>query len=152
MENFVERNPNLKIKIVDGTSLAVAVLLHSIPEYTKSVLLAGNFTKTAYFLTLALCQKEVQVEVVQRELYKLLKLQLPQEMQKHLVLSDSCTSKVWLIRDEVGIQEQNKAAKGVHFIPFSQLPQNNLRKDCTYHSTPAVVVPEAFENLHACEN
>lgn len=44
-----------------------------------------------------------------------------------------------------------KAAKGVHFIPFSQCPPTTVRKDCIYYSTPALVVPKAFENLHCCE-
>ncbi|XP_072965047.1 very-long-chain aldehyde decarbonylase GL1-6-like [Typha angustifolia] len=152
-EFYIRKNPNLKTKIVDGTSLAVAVVLHSVPESTKNVLLIGKFSKTSYFLSLALCQREVQVEVVQKELYKLLKLQLPSELQKHLVLSDSyTTSKIWLVGDGVGAQEQSKAPKGVHFIPFSQFPLKTLRKDCTYHSTPALVVPEEYENLHSCEN
>ena len=28
----------------------------------------------------------------------------------------------------------------------------DARADCVYHSTPALVAPESYENLHACEN
>ena len=48
-------------------------------------------------------------------------------------------------------QEQRKAQAGVHLVPYLQFPPNAIREDCVYHSTPALVVPDSFENLHACE-
>ena len=48
---------------------------------------------------------------------------------------------VWLVGDKAG----------VHLVPYSQFPPNAIREDCVYHSTPALVVPDSFENLHACE-
>lgn len=53
--------------------------------------------------------------------------------------------------DDLGCEEQMKAAKGTVFIPFSQFPPKKWRKDCVYYSTPAMIVPKAFENLHSCE-
>lgn len=53
--------------------------------------------------------------------------------------------------EELRYGDQMKAAKGVHFIPYSQCPLTTVRKDCIYYSTPAMVVPKAFENLHSCE-
>lgn len=58
---FVRRNPDLKVKIVDGSSLAVAVVLNSIPEGTTQVLFRGKVTKVAYAIVFALCQKGIQV-------------------------------------------------------------------------------------------
>lgn len=59
---YVKRNPKLKVRIVDGTSLAVAVVIHSIPKGTQSVLLlVGNVSKMALSLCLALCQIDIQV-------------------------------------------------------------------------------------------
>ncbi|CAL9148187.1 unnamed protein product, partial [Musa hybrid cultivar] len=59
---YVKRNPKLKVRIVDGTSLAVAVVLHSIPKGTQSVLLlVGNVSKMALSLCLALCKVDIQV-------------------------------------------------------------------------------------------
>jgi WAX2 C-terminal domain len=55
------------------------------------------------------------------------------------------------VGDELTYSDQMKAAKGVHFIPYSQCPLRTVRKDCIYYSTPAMVVPKAFENLHSCE-
>lgn len=58
---YIERHPKIKIKVVDGSSLAVAVLLNSIPKGTTQVLLRGNLTKVAFSLASALCQRDIQV-------------------------------------------------------------------------------------------
>lgn len=58
---------------------------------------------------------------------------------------------IWLVGDGVRNEEQSKATKGTHFIPYSQFPPKTLRKDCVYWWTPAVIVPKEYENLHACE-
>ncbi|GJM87324.1 hypothetical protein PR202_ga03265 [Eleusine coracana subsp. coracana] len=152
-ELYVIRKPSLKTKIVDGTSLAVAAVLHMIPRGTKDVLLLGNSGKMTFVLTLALCEREIQVQVADEYLYDCLKQELRQEMHKHLVLSRSYSSKVWLVGDGLTDEEQRRAREGVHFVPYSQFPPNNaIRQDCVYHSTPALLVPDSFENLHACEN
>ncbi|EAY87991.1 hypothetical protein EE612_014430 [Oryza sativa] len=151
-ELYVVRKPSLKTKIVDGTSLAVAAVLNMIPQGTKDVLLLGNANKISLVLTLSLCKREIQVRMVNKELYECLKQQLQPEMQEHLVLSRSYSSKVWLVGDGVTDEEQMKAQKGSHFVPYSQFPPNKARNDCVYHCTPALLVPESFENLHVCEN
>lgn len=58
---YVKRYPQLKVKIVDGSSLAAAVVLNSIPKGTIQVLLRGELTKVAYAIAYALCQKGIQV-------------------------------------------------------------------------------------------
>jgi hypothetical protein len=62
---------------------------------------------------------------------------------------------VWLVGDGLTAQEQQRAQPGVHFVPYSQFPPaspgGDTRGDCVYHSTPALVVPDSYENLHACE-
>ncbi|XP_062220702.1 very-long-chain aldehyde decarbonylase GL1-6-like [Phragmites australis] len=152
-ELYIIRKPNLKTKIVDGSSLAAAAVLHMIPEGTKDVLLLGNANKISFVLTLALCEREIQVQMVDKDSYDCLKQELRPEMHKYLVLSCSYDdSKVWLVGDGLTDQEQRKARDGVHFVPHSQFPPKAIRKDCVYHSTPALVVPDSFENLHACEN
>ena len=61
-ELYVIRKPNLKTKIVDGTSLAVAAVLHMIPPGTKDVLFLGDASnKVVTVLALALCEREIQV-------------------------------------------------------------------------------------------
>jgi len=58
---YVSRHPKLKVKIVDGSSLVIALLLNTIPKGTTQVLLRGKLTKVAYGLAFTLSQQNVQV-------------------------------------------------------------------------------------------
>lgn len=60
-ELYVQRHPNLKIRVVDGTALAVGVVLNNIPQGTKEVVLRGHLSKAGRALALALCLKGVKV-------------------------------------------------------------------------------------------
>nr|XP_028947447.1 very-long-chain aldehyde decarbonylase CER1-like [Malus domestica] len=66
---YVDRHPHLKIKVVDGSSLAVAVILNSIPKRTTQVVLRGNLTKVAYAIAYALSQKGIQVATLHQDEY-----------------------------------------------------------------------------------
>nr|CAB3448306.1 unnamed protein product [Digitaria exilis] len=153
-ELYVIRKPSLKTKIVDGTSLAVAAVVHMIPQGTKDVLLLGDLSKVCTVLASTLCEREIQVQMVDKDLYECLKQELRPELHKHMLLTCSYSSKVWLVGDKLTEQEQRRAEAGVHFVPYSQLPPEEAIRggDCVYHSTPAVVVPDSLENLHACDN
>ena len=58
---YVSKYPKLKVKVVDGSSLAAALVLNTIPKGTTQVLLRGKLTKVAYAIAFALCQKGIQV-------------------------------------------------------------------------------------------
>ena len=60
-ELFIRRNPKLKVKLVDGSSLAAAVVLNSIPEGKDQVAIKANSSKVSNFVAVALCQRGVQV-------------------------------------------------------------------------------------------
>ena len=60
-EVYVERNPKLKTKVVDGSGLAAAVVLNSIPKGTREVLFRGAPSKVAYALVFALWRQGIQV-------------------------------------------------------------------------------------------
>ncbi|XP_077252791.1 very-long-chain aldehyde decarbonylase GL1-5-like [Tasmannia lanceolata] len=151
-ELYLRKHPNLKIKIMDGSSLAVAVVLKSIPKGTKQVLLIGNLSKTGCAVAQALCQKGIQVAMGRRDEFEKLKLQFPAKLGSLLALSNSFNSQIWLVGDGLTEEEQKRAPKGTHFIPFSQFPPKKVRKDCVYYNTPAMKIPKSLENMHACEN
>ena len=69
-ELYVERHPKLKVKVVDGSSLAVAVVLNRIPKGTTEVVLRGKLTKVAYALAFTLCQRGIQVRLSRVETAK----------------------------------------------------------------------------------
>ncbi|KAE9459935.1 hypothetical protein C3L33_08162, partial [Rhododendron williamsianum] len=60
----LHRYPQLKVKVVDGSSLVVAVFLNSVPKGTTQVLLRGSLSKVAYSIASALCQRGTQVWLV----------------------------------------------------------------------------------------
>ncbi|RYQ88212.1 hypothetical protein Ahy_B09g095539 isoform F [Arachis hypogaea] len=58
---YVSRHPKLKVKIVDGSSLVVALVLNTIPKGTTQVLLRGKLNKVAYAIAFKLCQQGIKV-------------------------------------------------------------------------------------------
>ncbi|XP_042499574.1 very-long-chain aldehyde decarbonylase GL1-4-like isoform X2 [Macadamia integrifolia] len=63
-ELYLQKHPKLKIRIVDGSSLAVAVILHSIPQEAKQVLLIGNLSKVSCAVSKDLCRRGIQFWLV----------------------------------------------------------------------------------------
>ncbi|KAL3572905.1 hypothetical protein D5086_026809 [Populus alba] len=152
-ELYVQRHPRLKTKVVDGSSLAVAAVLNSIPKGTTQVLHRGNLSKVAYAVALNLCRRGIQVVVPCEDDYQKLKKSFGiTSDQNNLILSKSYSTKTWLVGDGLKEEDQKKAAEGTLFIPFSQFPPKKLRKDCFYHSIPAMAAPPSLENVDSCEN
>lgn len=149
-ELYIEEYPDLKIKLVDGSSLAAAIVLNSIPKGTAQVLLRGNLTKVANAIVSILCKKGIQVIVTHEDEYRNLRLQ--NDCNTNVVLDRSYNHKIWLVGDELSEKEQLKAPKGALFIPFTQFPPKCVRKDCFYHITPAMLAPMSLHNLDSCED
>nr|CAD1836098.1 unnamed protein product [Ananas comosus var. bracteatus] len=152
-ELYIEKHPKLRVRIVDGSSLAAAVVLKSIPAGTNEVLLAGNLSKVARAVAAALCQKGVQQVIMTRKHeFKMLKGQMTEKAANYLVFSRNYTTKVWLVGDGLEHEEQKRAPKGARLIPYSQFPPKKIRKDCSYYTTPCMKIPETLQNMHSCEN
>ncbi|KAL5712462.1 aldehyde oxygenase (deformylating) [Ranunculus cassubicifolius] len=49
-ELYIQKYPKLKVRLVDGSSLAAAAVLNSIPKGTNLVRLTGNMSKVGYAL------------------------------------------------------------------------------------------------------
>ncbi|KAM3357684.1 hypothetical protein P3S68_020615 [Capsicum galapagoense] len=174
-ELYLRRHPRLKVKVIDGSSLAVAVVLNSIPKGTSQVVLRGACPKLLRTLPLPCAKGEF------REEYERLEARLSTEVATNLVPSKSYASKVqrgkenpslllprhlfygllvraieikeiWLVGDGLTQDEQMKAPKGTLFIPYSQFPPRKVHKDCFYFNTPAMIAPKHLENVDSCEN
>ncbi|XP_031395701.1 very-long-chain aldehyde decarbonylase CER1-like [Punica granatum] len=148
----VQRHPNLKVKVVDGSSLAVAVVLNTIPKDTKQILLRGNLTKVSYAIAFALSRKGIEVTLLHEDEYQKLNKAFNNQSKSNISLLNDQDPKIWLVGDGSTKEEQLKAPKGTLFIPFSQFPPKKVRNDCIYHVTPAMTAPHSFENMHSCEN
>ncbi|AQK72675.1 Protein ECERIFERUM 1 [Zea mays] len=152
-ELFRHRYPKLRVRLVDGSGLATAVVLRSIPRDAKQVLLHAGPSKVACATAAALCERGVQVVMNPNKEYDMLKSQIADSKASYLERrSDNHhTPQVWLV-DSIDDEEQKMAPKGAVFVPISQFPIKKIRKDCTYLSTPAMKIPETMQNIHACEN
>ncbi|OAY49483.1 very-long-chain aldehyde decarbonylase CER1 [Manihot esculenta] len=145
-ELYIEKYPKLKVKLVDGSSLAAAIILNNIPKGTTRVLLRGNITKVAKAVALALHERGIQVAVFRENESKIPRL------DNYAVVTTSYDHKVWLIGEGLTDKEQLKAPEGTVFIPMTQFPPKRLRKDCFYHNTPAMLAPSSLCNLDSCED
>ncbi|KAG5022314.1 hypothetical protein JHK82_018229 [Glycine max] len=90
---YVSKHPNLKVKVIDGSSLATAIVLNSIPNGTTQVLLRGKLTKVAYTIAFTLCQQGVQVATMHKDDYVKLKNSFS-SFGKNLIIEKSYTQKV----------------------------------------------------------
>ncbi|KAJ4784389.1 Fatty acid hydroxylase superfamily [Rhynchospora pubera] len=151
-ELYLQKHPNLKVKIVDGSSLAAALVIKSIPKEVDQVLITGSLSKVASAIATSLCQRGIQVIMNQKHEYHMLKPQLSEEIASNLLFSRTSTPEVWLVGDGFEDKEQRRAQKGTKFIPYSQFPLRKMRKNCTYYTTPAMKIPKTLENMHSCEN
>nr|POF18708.1 isoform 2 of protein cer1-like 1 [Quercus suber] len=95
---YVKRNPQLKIKVVDGSSLAAAIVLNSIPKGTTQVLLRGKITKVACAIAVDLCKQGIQVATLQQDEYMKISKSLEICSENSLILSKSYSQKNWLPR------------------------------------------------------
>ncbi|XP_013634298.1 PREDICTED: protein CER1-like 2 isoform X2 [Brassica oleracea var. oleracea] len=150
-EMYVRKHPKLKIRIVDGSSLAAQVVVHSIPVGTREVLFRGQITKVARAIVTSLCQNGIKVMVLREEEHCMLARFLSGHCKENLVLTTNYYPMIWLVGDGISKEEQKRAAKGTRFLPFSQFPPTQLRKDCFYHTTPAMIIPDTAENIDSCE-
>ncbi|KAK4476470.1 hypothetical protein RD792_015624 [Penstemon davidsonii] len=148
-ERYIEKHQKLNIKVVDGSSLAVAIVLNSIPKGTTEILFRGSLSKISYAIVSSLCQKGIKIATF----YEHERLRLSAVAQSNAVLSKSYAEKVWIVGDGVTEEEQLKAPKGTLFIPFAQFPPKRVRvNDALYCHTPSMIAPDSLHNLNSCEN
>lgn len=60
---FVNKHPNLKVRVVHGNTLTAAVILKEIPEDVTEAFLSGATSKLGRVIALYLCRRQVRVLV-----------------------------------------------------------------------------------------
>lgn len=60
---FVDKYPNLRVRVVHGNTLTAAVILDEIPKDAKEVFLTGATSKLGRAIALYLCRNKVKVLV-----------------------------------------------------------------------------------------
>nr|GLL45403.1 protein ECERIFERUM 3-like [Ipomoea trifida] len=154
---FVNKHPNLKVRVVHGNTLTAAVILHDIPEDVTEVFLTGATSKLGRAIALYLCQRRVRVLMLtlSTERFQKIQKEAPADCQKLLVqvtkyqAAKNC--KTWIVGKWITPKEQNFAPTGAHFHQFVVPPILPFRRDCTYGDLAAMKLPDDVQGLGNCE-
>ncbi|KAL0284788.1 UNVERIFIED_CONTAM: Very-long-chain aldehyde decarbonylase CER3 [Sesamum angustifolium] len=153
---FVQKHPNLKVRVVHGNTLTAAVILNQIKDASE-VFLTGATSKLGRAIALYLCKKGVRVLMLtlSTERFRKILKEAPADCQKNLVhvtkyqAAQNC--KTWIVGKWITPREQNFAPSGTHFHQFVVPPVLPYRRDCIYGNLAAMKLPEDAEGLGCCE-
>ncbi|KAL3532934.1 hypothetical protein ACH5RR_006455 [Cinchona calisaya] len=154
---FVNKHPNLKVRVVHGNTLTAAAILNEIPKDITEVFLTGATSKLGRAIALYLCRKKVRVLMLtlSTERFQKIQKEAPVEYEKYLVqvtkyqAAQNC--KTWIVGKWIKPREQSFAPAGAHFHQFVVPPILRFRRDCTYGDLAAMKLPEDVEGLGSCE-
>ncbi|KAL3512011.1 hypothetical protein ACH5RR_024728 [Cinchona calisaya] len=154
---FVNKHPNLKVRVVHGNTLTAAVILNEIPRDVDEVFLTGATSKLGRAIALYLARRRVMVLMLTQSTERFNKIQkeVPEEFQKFLVQVTKYQAakrcKTWIVGKWSTPREQSWAPSGTHFHQFVVPPIIPFRRDCTYGKLAAMKLPEDVEGLGSCE-
>ncbi|XP_051150148.1 very-long-chain aldehyde decarbonylase CER3-like [Andrographis paniculata] len=154
---FVNKHPNLRVRVVHGNTLTAAVILNEIPRDVSEVFLTGATSKLGRAIALYLCRKDVRVLMLTLSMERFRKIQkeAPSECQKNLIqvtkyqAAQHC--KTWIVGKWITPTQQRFAPPGAHFHQFVVPPILHFRRDCTYGNLAAMCLPEDVQGLGSCE-
>ncbi|XP_057544264.1 very-long-chain aldehyde decarbonylase CER3-like [Amaranthus tricolor] len=154
---FVNKHPNLKVRVVHGNTLTAAVILNEIPDHVGEVFLTGATSKLGRAIALYLCRKHVRVLMLtlSTERFQKIQKEAAVECQKYLVqvtkyqAAKNC--KTWIVGKWITPREQSWAPNGTHFHQFVVPPILHFRRDCTYGDLAAMKLPQDVQGLNSCE-
>ncbi|TVU09596.1 hypothetical protein EJB05_43080 [Eragrostis curvula] len=154
---FVNKHPDLRVRVVHGNTLTAAVILNEIPKGTTEVFMTGATSKLGRAIALYLCKKRVRVMMMtlSTERFQKIQREAPEEFQKYLVQVTKYRSaqhcKTWIVGKWLSPREQRWAPPGTHFHQFVVPPIIGFRRDCTYGKLAAMRLPKDVQGLGTCE-
>ncbi|KAH7545679.1 hypothetical protein FEM48_Zijuj01G0119400 [Ziziphus jujuba var. spinosa] len=154
---FVNKHPNLNVRVVHGNTLTAAVILNEIPKDVTEVFLSGATSKLGRAIALYLCRRKVRVLMLtlSTERFQKIQKEAPADCQSYLVqvtkyqAAKNC--KTWIVGKWITPREQRWAPSGTHFHQFVVPPVLPFRRDCTYGDLAAMRLPEDVQGLGSCE-
>lgn len=154
---FVNKLPDLKVRVVHGNTLTAAVILNDIPRDVDEVFLTGATSKLGRAIALYLSRQRVRVLMLTQSTERFLKVQseAPVDCQQFLVQVTKYQAakhcKTWIIGKWATPREQSWAPSGTHIHQFVVPPVIPFRRDCTYGKLAAMRLPKDVEGLGSCE-
>ncbi|KAF3452866.1 hypothetical protein FNV43_RR03299 [Rhamnella rubrinervis] len=154
---FVNKHPNLSVRVVHGNTLTAAVILNEIPKDVTEVFLSGATSKLGRAIALYLCRRKVRVLMLtlSTERFQKIQKEAPADCQSYLVqvtkYQAARNCKTWIVGKWITPREQRWAPSGAHFHQFVVPPVLQFRRDCTYGDLAAMRLPEDVQGLGSCE-
>ncbi|GJW27562.1 eceriferum 3-like protein [Tanacetum coccineum] len=154
---FVQKLPDIKVRVVHGNTLTAAVILNEIPRDVKEVFMTGATSKLGRAIALYLARRKVRVLMLTDSTERFTKIQneVSLENQNLLVQVTKCQEakhcKTWILGKWTTPREQRWAPPGTHFHQFVVPPVFEFRRDCTYSKLAAMKLPDDVEGLGSCE-
>ncbi|KAK8919419.1 Protein ECERIFERUM 3 [Platanthera zijinensis] len=154
---FVNKHPNLRVRIVHGNTLTAAVILNEIPKDVKEVFLTGATSKLGRAIAMYLGRKKVRVLMLtlSTERFRKIQKEVPVDCQQYLVqvtkyqAAQNC--KTWIVGKWITFGEQRLAPPGTYFHQFVVPPIAGFRRDCEYGKLAAMRLPLDVKGLGMCE-
>ncbi|OVA06905.1 Fatty acid hydroxylase [Macleaya cordata] len=154
---FVNKHPNLRVRVVHGNTLTAAVILNEIRSDVKEVFLTGATSKLGRAIALYLCRRRVRVLMLtlSKERFESIQREAKKDTQDYLVqvtkyqAAQNC--KTWIVGKWITPREQRWAPPGTHFHQFVVPPIFAIRRNCTYSNLAAMKLPDDVEGLGSCE-
>ncbi|KAK8515555.1 hypothetical protein V6N12_075593 [Hibiscus sabdariffa] len=154
---FVNKHPELKVRVVHGNTLTAAVILNEFRKDVKQVFLTGATSKLGRATALYLCRRRVCVLMLtsSTERFQNIQKEAPADCQHYLVqvtkyqAAQNC--KTWIVGKWITPWEQRWAPSGTHFHQFVVPPILSFRRDCTYGDLAAMRLPLEVQGLGSCE-
>ncbi|CAB4262358.1 unnamed protein product [Prunus armeniaca] len=154
---FVNKHPDLRVRVVHGNTLTAAVILNEIPKDVEEVFLSGATSKLGRAIALYLCRRKVRVLMLtlSTERFQKIQKEAPADCQHYLVqvtkYQAARNCKAWIVGKWITPREQRWAPSGAHFHQFVVPPILHFRRDCTYGDLAAMRLPDDVQGLGCCE-
>jgi hypothetical protein len=155
---FVEKHPDLRVRVVHGNTLTAAAVLQKIPNDVKEVFVTGSTSKLGRTISLYLSEKrgvKVIMYTQAKERFEKIRNESKPEYQHLLVhatsMKEGADIKDWIVGKFCGETEQALAPSGTTFHQFVVPPLVESRKDCVYTDLPAFYMPKDAKDFKTCE-
>jgi sterol desaturase/sphingolipid hydroxylase (fatty acid hydroxylase superfamily) len=154
---FVQKHPELRVRVVHGNTLTAAAILQKIPNGIKEVFLTGSTSKLGRAIALYLSERGVRVIMytTAEERFNKIRDEAKEKFRSLLVHAPTMEAgthcKDWVVGKHCSKEEQALAPPSTTFHQFvvPKIPES--RKDCFYTDLPAFAMPKDAKDFKTCE-
>lgn len=154
---FVDKHPELKVRVVHGNTLTAAAVLKKVPSGVKEVFVTGATSKLGRAISLYLAERGVKVTMFTQsaERFQRIRDEASPEARKNIIHATKTEAgancKDWIVGKFCNQKDQAIAPAGTTFHQFVVPPLQEFRSDCVYTDLPAFAMPEDAKYFKTCE-